>query len=42
MNSAEKQEEMFLGEIKLGEHLHREELKNQEHVSWANVLFIFK
>ena len=31
-NSAEKDEERLLGEIKLGEHLRREEDKDREHV----------
>ena len=37
-SSAEKEEERLLGEIKLGEHLRREEDKDQEHVSCAYCL----
>ena len=35
---AEKEEERLLGEIKLGEHLRREEEKDQEHVSCVRAI----
>ena len=41
-NSAEKEEERLLGELKLGEHLRREEEKDREHVSCARAFLMYR